>query len=186
MKRIFDLILLLILLPVFSFFLAIISVLVKVTSKGPIIYWSDRIGKNNVIIKMPKFRTMSVGAPIVETEKLKNIEALLTPIGKFLRLSSLDEIPQFFSVLKGDMSFVGPRPALVSQHNLNDIRTKKGIDKILPGITGWAQVNGRDNVSDIEKALLDEEYLYKQSLLMDIKILLLTIFKVIKKDGVKH
>ncbi len=186
MKRIFDLFLTLFLFVLFFIVFIILAILVKITSDGPVIYWSHRAGKDNIIFKMPKFRTMIVDAPVIETEKLNNASNLLTPIGGFLRSTSLDEIPQLFSVLKGDMSFIGPRPALYNQHYLIDLRTDKGLDKLLPGITGWAQINGRDNISTLEKVLLDEEYLHKRSLLMDIKIILLTILKVVRRDGVSH
>ena len=186
MKRIFDFLLgvifiILLLIPIIS-----IAFVVRITSKGSILYWSDRIGKNNKIIKMPKFRSMKIGTPVVATHLLDNVDSSLSPIGLFLRQSSLDELPQLFLVLKGDMSFVGPRPALYNQDDLIDLRTKKGIDKLLPGITGWAQVNGRDELSIPKKVALDEEYLIRQSFWFDIKILWMTLFKVIEGDGVVH
>jgi O-antigen biosynthesis protein WbqP len=186
MRRIIDLFLALFLFVLFFIVFIILAILVKITSDGPVIYWSHRSGKDNIIFKMPKFRTMIVDAPVIETEKLNNASNLLTPIGGFLRSTSLDEIPQIFSVLKGDMSFIGPRPALYNQYYLIDLRTNKGLDKLLPGITGWAQVNGRDSLSTLEKVLLDEEYLHKRSFLMDFKVLFLTILKVIRRDGVSH
>ena len=166
--------------------LLLIAVLVIATSKGPALYWSKRIGKNNKIFKMPKFRSMMTGTPAVATHLLDNPDSYLSPIGGFLRLSSLDELPQLFSVLKGDMSFVGPRPALFNQEDLITLRTEKGVDKLLPGITGWAQVNGRDELSIPDKVALDVEYLNCQSFWFDIEILWMTFLKVIKRDGVSH
>ena len=186
MKRGFDFLLailtgLLLLLP----FIAA-AILVKLTSKGLILYWSDRVGKNNKIFKMPKFRSMLTGTPAVATHLLDNPDTYLSPIGGFLRRSSLDELPQLFSVLKGDMSFVGPRPALFNQDDLIALRKEKGVDRLLPGITGWAQVNGRDELSIPDKVVLDVEYLNRQSFWFDIKILWMTSLKVVKRDGVSH
>ena len=186
MKRGFDFLLailtgLLLLLP----FIAV-AMLVKLTSKGLILYWSDRVGKNNGIFKMPKFRSMIIDTPAVATHLLSNPSAYLSPIGGFLRRSSLDELPQLFSVLKGDMSFVGPRPALFNQDDLIALRKEKGVDRLLPGITGWAQVNGRDELSIPEKVDLDVEYLNRQSFWFDIKILWMTFLKVVKRDSVSH
>ena len=186
MKRIFDLMLAISLFFIFLIFLLLIAMLVVTTSKGPALYWSDRIGKNNKIFKMPKFRSMLTGTPAVATHLLDNPDAYLSPIGSFLRLSSLDELPQLFSVLKGDMSFVGPRPALFNQDDLITLRTEKGVDKLLPGITGWAQVNGRDELSIPDKVELDVEYLNRQSFWFDLKILWMTFLKVINRDGVSH
>jgi len=166
--------------------LLLIAVLVIATSKGPALYWSKRIGKNNKIFKMPKFRSMMTDTPAVATHLLDNPNSYLSPIGGFLRLSSLDELPQLFSVLKGDMSFVGPRPALFNQEDLITLRTEKGVHKLLPGITGWAQVNGRDELSIPDKVALDVEYLNRQSFWFDMKILWMTFLKVIKRDGVSH
>jgi O-antigen biosynthesis protein WbqP len=184
MKRVFNLILaiflLLILLPLFL----LIAILIMTISKGPILYWSDRVGKNNKIFKMPKFRSMLMDAPVVATHLLDNPDAYLSPIGGFLRSTSLDELPQLFSVLKGDVSFVGPRPALFNQDDLIALRTANGVDKLLPGITGWAQVNGRDELSIPDKVALDVEYLNQQSFWFDIKILWMTFIKVIKRDGI--
>jgi O-antigen biosynthesis protein WbqP len=163
-----------------------IAIAIRLTSKGPSLYWSDRIGKNNKIFKMPKFRSMLTDTPDVATHLLDNTDSYLSPIGGFLRLSSLDELPQLFSVLRGDMSFVGPRPALYNQDELITLRTQKGVDKLLPGITGWAQVNGRDKLSIPDKVAFDVEYLNNQSFWFDIKILWLTFLKVIKRDGVSH
>jgi O-antigen biosynthesis protein WbqP len=186
MKRFFDLflaliVILLLLIPIF-----ILILFIKVTSKGALFYWSDRVGMNNIIFKMPKFRSMKVGTPAVATHLLDNPDAHLSPIGGFLRRSSLDELPQLLSVLKGDMSFVGPRPALFNQDDLITLRTEKGVDKLLPGITGWAQVNGRDELSIPDKVALDTEYLNRQSFWFDIKILWMTFLKVVKRDGVSH
>jgi O-antigen biosynthesis protein WbqP len=186
MKRIFDLILAIFLFLVLLISLLLIAVLVITTSKGPVLYWSDRIGKNNKIFKMPKFRSMLTGTPAVATHLLDNPDSYLSPIGSFLRSSSLDELPQLFSVLKGDMSFIGPRPALYNQDDLIALRTDKGVDKLLPGITGWAQVNGRDELSIPDKVALDAEYLDRQSFWFDMKILWMTFLKVIKRDGVSH
>ncbi len=186
MKRLFDFFLalaiaLLLLLPI-----GIISLAIRLSSIGPVLYWSDRVGQNNRIFKMPKFRSMLTGAPAVATHLLQNPNQWLTPIGRFLRKSSLDELPQLWSILKGDMSFVGPRPALFNQDDLIKERAKKGVDKLLPGITGWAQVNGRDELSITQKVQLDVEYLHKQSLLFDLKILWMTALRVIARDGVSH
>jgi len=186
MKRIFDL-----LLGIIVFFsllipMLLIAILVCLTSKGPAVYWSDRVGKNNSIFKMPKFRSMLVETPSVATHLLSNPKSYLSPIGGFLRHSSLDELPQLFSVLKGDMSFVGPRPALYNQDELIALRNEKNVDKLLPGITGWAQVNGRDELTISDKDQLDNEYLNRQSIWFDIKILWMTLLKVFKRDGVSH
>ena len=186
MKRVFDLILAIYLFLALVILLLLISVLVITTSKGPALYWSERIGKNNKIFKMPKFRSMLIDTPAVATHLLDDPDSYLSPIGGFLRLSSLDELPQLFSVLKGDMSFVGPRPALFNQDDLIVLRTEKGVDKLLPGITGWAQVNGRDELSIPDKVALDVEYLNRQSFWFDIKILWMTFLKVMKRDGVSH
>ena len=186
MKRIFDFLLAIAttILLVIPIILTVIAV--RITSKGSVLYWSDRIGRNNKIFKMPKFRSMLTGTPAVATHLLDNADTYLSPIGGFLRRSSLDELPQLFSVLKGDMSFVGPRPALFNQDDLIDLRTEKGVDKLLPGITGWAQVNGRDELSIPNKVDLDTEYLNSQSFWFDIKILWMTFLKVVKRDGVSH
>ena len=164
----------------------IIAVLVRITSKGPALYWSDRVGRNNNIFKMPKFRSMLIDTPSIATHLLDNPDSCLTPIGGFLRRSSLDELPQLFSVLKGEMSFVGPRPALYNQNDLIILRSKKGINTLLPGITGLAQINGRDELTISEKVALDLEYLNHKSLWFDIKILLKTFLKVVKRVGVSH
>jgi len=186
MKRLFDLscgiaLFMLLFIPAL-----LIAIMVRLTSKGPALYWSDRVGKNGKIFKMPKFRSMLIDTPIVATHLMSNPESYLSPIGGFLRRSSLDELPQLFSVLKGDMSFVGPRPALFNQDDLIALRTKKGVDRLLPGITGWAQVNGRDELLIPDKVELDAEYLDRQSFWFDIKILWMTFLKVVKRDGVSH
>ena len=162
------------------------AIAVRITSKGSVLYWSDRIGRNNEIFKMPKFRSMLTDTPTVGTDLLDNPDTYLSSIGGFLRRSSLDELPQLFSVFKGDMSFVGPRPALYNQDDLIALRTEKGVDKLLPGITGWAQVNGRDELSIPDKVALDVEYLNHQSFWFDMKILWKTFLKVMKRDGVSH
>jgi O-antigen biosynthesis protein WbqP len=186
MKRKID-----ILLVYFAFLLLLIPALlmafaVKLTSKGPVLYWSDRVGKNNAIFKMPKFRSMKIDTPVVATHLLADPKSVLTPVGDFLRKSSLDELPQLWCILKGDMSFVGPRPALFNQDDLITLRTEKGVHKLMPGLTGWAQINGRDELPIHQKVALDVEYLHHQSLWLDIKIIWLTFIKVIKKDGVSH
>jgi O-antigen biosynthesis protein WbqP len=186
MKRIFDLILSIFLFFVLLIPILLIAVLVVTTSKGQALYWSDRVGKNNKIFKMPKFRSMLTDTPALATHLLDNSDAYLSPIGGFLRLSSLDELPQLFSVLRGDMSFVGPRPALYNQDDLIALRKEKGVDKLLPGITGWAQVNGRDELSIPDKVALEVEYLNRQSFWFDMKILWMTFLKVMKRDGVSH
>ena len=186
MKQIFDFLLGTVFFLLFSIPMLLISIFVSMSSKGPVLYWSDRVGKNNKIFKMPKFRSMLESTPTIATHLLDNPESCLSPIGSFLRLSSLDELPQLFSVLKGDMSLVGPRPALYNQDDLIALRTKKGVDKLLPGITGWAQVNGRDKLSIPDKVKLDVEYLNRQSFWFDMKILWMTFLKVMKRDGVSH
>ena len=186
MKRVFDLFFGVILLLSLVIIMLFIAIAIRRTSKGSVLYWSDRVGKNNKIFKMPKFRSMLTDTPAVATHLLDNPDTYLSPIGGFLRRSSLDELPQLFSVLKGDMSFVGPRPALFNQDDLIALRTEKGVDKLLPGITGWAQVNGRDELSIPDKVVLDVEYLNRQSFWFDIKILWMTFLRVMKRDGVSH
>ncbi len=185
-KRAFDLIATVILLLVLVVPMIIIALLVKTTSKGPFLYWSDRVGVGNGIFKMPKFRTMRIDTPAVATHLLSNPDQFLTPIGPFLRKWSLDEFPQLWSVLKGDMSFVGPRPALFNQDDLIALRTECGVHRLIPGITGWAQINGRDDIPIPKKVEFDEYYLRNQSFLLDMKILHLTLFKVLRAEGVKH
>jgi O-antigen biosynthesis protein WbqP len=186
MKRLFDLLLGVAILMLLVVLILLIAIAIRLTSKGPALYWSDRVGSNNKIFKMPKFRSMLIGTPAVATHLLDNPDAYLSPIGDFLRRSSLDELPQLFSVLKGDMSFVGPRPALFNQDDLIAMRTEKGVDKLLPGITGWAQVNGRDELSIPNKVALDAEYLNRQSFWFDMKILWMTFLRVVNRDGVSH
>ncbi len=164
----------------------LVAILVGVTSKGPILYWSERVGHQNKIFKMPKFRSMQTGTPAVATHLLQDPDFYLTPIGSFLRKSSLDELPQLWSILKGDMSFVGPRPALFNQQDLIELRTKAGVHELLPGLTGWAQINGRDGLPISEKVALDTEYLQRKTLFFDIKIIFLTSIKVLKRDNVTH
>ena len=186
MKRVFDFFLgcmaaLILFVPVL-----LVALAVRLTSKGPAVYWSDRVGRNNVTFKMPKFRSMRVGTPAVATHLLGNPRAHLTPIGSFLRKSSLDELPQLWSILVGDMSFVGPRPALFNQRDLIALRTEQRVHELVPGLTGWAQVNGRDELPIPDKVKLDAEYLYKQSLSFDIRILWMTFLKVLNRDGISH
>lgn len=186
MKRLFDILLAGILTVIFLPLIGLLSLAVKLTSPGPVLYWSDRVGKDNKIFKMPKFRSMKVDTPAVATHLLQNPEQVLTPIGQFLRKSSLDELPQLWSILKGDMSFVGPRPALFNQDDLIQLRTEKGVHKLVPGLTGWAQINGRDELPIPDKVELDSEYMQRQSFGFDLMILWLTFVKVIKKEGVSH
>ncbi len=186
MKRIFDLLLALLAVMLLLLPLALLALAVAFTSRGPILYWSDRVGCNNVTFRMPKFRSMRTGTPVVATHLLSSPDAYLTPIGSFLRLSSLDELPQLWSIFRGDMSFVGPRPALFNQQDLIELRTRSGVHALLPGLTGWAQVNGRDELPIAEKVALDIEYLKNRSFWFDIKIILLTVLKVIMRDNVTH
>lgn len=186
MKRAFDIIMAVILLIFSSIPMLMIALLIRFTSPGPILYWSDRVGRNNCLFRMPKFRTMRIDTPAVATHLLDNPDQWLTPIGGFLRKSSLDELPQLFSILKGDMSFVGPRPALFNQDDLIELRTKKGIHVLTPGLTGWAQINGRDELPIPVKVDFDEYYLHHESLLLDMKILLMTVFKAARGEGVQH
>ena len=186
MKRVFDIFLgclaaLILFVPVL-----LVAIAVRLTSKGPALYWSDRVGRNNVIFKMPKFRSMRIDTPAVATDLLQNPGQWLTPIGSFLRKSSLDELPQLWSILKGDMSFVGPRPALFNQQDLIALRTEHGVHTLVPGLTGWAQANGRDELPIPEKVKLDVAYMQRQSLWFDIRILWMTFAKVLKRDGVSH
>lgn len=186
MKRLFDLFLALTAVCIFAIPLLVVAVLVKVTSPGPVLYWSDRVGRRNRIFRMPKFRSMRVGTPAVATHLLSDPASHLTPIGSFLRRSSLDELPQLWSILVGDMSFVGPRPALFNQDDLIALRTKAGVHELQPGLTGWAQINGRDELPIPEKVALDAEYLRQQSFWFDLRIIWLTALKVVKSDGVSH
>jgi O-antigen biosynthesis protein WbqP len=186
MKRFFDLCLSLFALLILLVPILLVALLVRITSIGPVIYWSDRVGRDNKIFKMPKFRTMRVDTPAVATHLLGNPDQFLTPIGSFLRKSSLDELPQLWSILHGDMSFVGPRPALFNQDDLITLRTAYGVHKLVPGLTGWAQVNGRDELPIPEKVKLDAEYMQQQSFFNDIKIIFLTFIKVLRRDGIQH
>lgn len=186
MKRVLDLFLGLFAAGVFLIPLCLLALLVKLTSKGPVLYWSDRVGRGNRIFSMPKLRTMRVDTPVVATHLLTNPQQFLTPIGGFLRKSSLDELPQLWCILRGDMSVVGPRPALFNQHNLIELRTKQGVHKVRPGLTGWAQINGRDELPIPEKVKLDVDYVHMQSIAFDIKVILLTFLKVVRRDGIVH
>ena len=186
MKRLFDLLtavqaLIVLLVPA-----GLVALAVLLTSKGPVIYWSDRVGRYNKTFKMPKFRTMRIDTPTVATHLMVDIEQFLTPVGSFLRKSSLDEMPQLWSIIVGDMSFVGPRPALFNQDDLIKLRTEKGVHNLIPGLTGWAQINGRDELPVPDKVELDIEYIERQSFWFDICILWLTFFKVVSRDGVSH
>jgi O-antigen biosynthesis protein WbqP len=186
MKRLFDLLLALLLVIVLALPILFLAILVRLTSKGPALYWSNRVGRLDTIFSMPKFRTMQVGTPAMATHLLTDSSEYLTPIGPFLRKSSLDELPQLWSILVGDMSFVGPRPALFNQDDLIVLRTQYGVDKLVPGLTGWAQVNGRDELSIPIKVQYEMEYLQKQSFWFDLKILGLTFLKVVRRTGVSH
>jgi O-antigen biosynthesis protein WbqP len=185
-KRVLDVFLALVASAVLWVPFIVLAVLVKLTSHGPILYWSDRVGRNNRVFPMPKLRTMRTDTPVVATHLLHNPEKFLTPIGNFLRQSSLDELPQLWCVLRGDMSIVGPRPALFNQHNLIEMRTATGVHAIRPGLTGWAQVNGRDELPLPDKVRLDLDYLRRQSLALDVKVILLTFVKVVRRDGITH
>ena len=186
MKRLFDLVLVVVILSLLVMPMLLVAIAVLLSSRGRILYWSDRIGIENVIFKMPKFRSMRMETPDVATHKMTNPNEFLTPIGGFLRRNSLDELPQLLSIIKGDMSFVGPRPALFNQDDLIALRTENGVETLVPGLTGWAQINGRDDLPILEKVALDVEYLHRRSFWFDLKILWLTCLKVIKRDGVSH
>jgi O-antigen biosynthesis protein WbqP len=186
MKRMFDLMMAALACAIFSIPILLAATLVRFTSKGPVLYWSDRVGRNNKIFKMPKFRSMQIGTPAVATHLLINPNVYLTPVGGFLRRSSLDELPQLWCILKGDMSFVGPRPALFNQHDLMDLRTRAGVHRLTPGLTGWAQINGRDELPIPQKVAFDIEYLHQKSFIFDIKIIFLTALKVLRRDNVTH
>jgi O-antigen biosynthesis protein WbqP len=185
-KRLFDLVFAGVVSIVLLFPMLLIAVMVRVTSEGPVLYWSDRIGTGNVVFKMPKFRSMRMETPDVATNKMTNPSEFLTPIGSFLRRNSLDELPQLFSIFKGDMSFVGPRPALFNQYDLIALRTECGLNSLVPGLTGWAQINGRDDLSTSEKVALDKEYFQRNSFWFDLIILWLTCLKVLKRDSISH
>jgi O-antigen biosynthesis protein WbqP len=186
MKRALDLMLLVLAAILLCVPLCVVAILVWRTSPGPILYWSDRVGRHNHLFRMPKFRSMRMGTPAVATHLLQRPESYLTPIGGFLRKTSLDELPQLWSILRGDMSFVGPRPALFNQNDLIALRTAQGVDNLVPGLTGWAQINGRDELPIPDKVALDVEYLRRQSLWFDIRIIALTAIKVIRRDNVTH
>jgi O-antigen biosynthesis protein WbqP len=185
-KRLFDIFLSILLMHIFSIPMVIIAALIRLGSKGPVVYWSDRIGKDNTIFKMPKFRTMRQGTPAVATHLLREPQNYVTPIGRILRKLSLDELPQLISVFKGDMSFVGPRPALFNQNDLMELRNQKGIHRLVPGITGWAQINGRDELPIPVKVNFEEDYLRRESFAFDLRILWLTLFRVTQSRGVSH
>jgi O-antigen biosynthesis protein WbqP len=186
MKRLFDLGLAFVAAIVLLVPVLVVAAAVRLTSKGPILYWSDRVGRDNALFRMPKFRSMRVGTPAVATHLLANPSVYLTPIGGFLRKSSLDELPQLWNILKGDMSFVGPRPALFNQHDLIALRTEQGVHQLVPGLTGWAQINGRDEIPIPQKVALDREYLDRKSFGFDFQILAMTAVKVLKRDNVTH
>jgi O-antigen biosynthesis protein WbqP len=186
MKRLFDLVLAIILTILFAVPLIVLALAVRLTSSGPALYWSDRVGRDNHIFKMPKFRSMRTDTPAVATHLLENAHSFLTPIGSFLRRSSLDELPQIWSILVGDMSFVGPRPALYNQDDLIALRIEKQVHTLAPGLTGWAQINGRDELPISVKVDLDVEYMQKQSFFFDVYILYLTFIKVLRRSGVAH
>jgi O-antigen biosynthesis protein WbqP len=186
MKRVFDLMLALIMLILFIVPLFFLGLLVKFTSVGPVLYWSDRVGLNNEMFRMPKFRSMQISTPALATHLLDDPDKYLTPIGGFLRRTSLDELPQLWSIIKGEMSFVGPRPALFNQVDLIALRSQYGIHRLLPGLTGWAQVNGRDELPIPQKVRLDEEYMQRKSFGFDLYVIWLTLIKVIRSEGVSH
>jgi O-antigen biosynthesis protein WbqP len=186
MKRLFDVFLSVFLLTIFCIPMAMIAGIIRLGSKGPALYWSDRIGKDNIIFRMPKFRTMRQGTPALATHLLRNPENYVTPIGRILRKLSLDELPQLISVFKGDMSFVGPRPALFNQRDLVELRTQRGIHRLVPGITGWAQINGRDELPIPVKVKFEQAYLQRRSFAFDLRVMWLTLFRVFKSQGVSH
>ena len=185
-KRVFDSLFAALLLICLCPLLLLVALLVKLTSKGPVLYWSDRVGVDNRIFRMPKFRSMRVDTPQVATHLLAEPAAYYSPIGSFLRKSSLDELPQLWSILRGDLSFVGPRPALFNQHDLIELRQSRGVHKLVPGLTGWAQVNGRDDLSIPAKVTFDYEYLARQSFFFDCRILATTLMKILGRKGVHH
>ncbi|BCS51986.1 sugar transferase [Geobacter sp. SVR] len=186
MKRFFDIVTSLAILMLCGVPMLLVALLVKLTSKGPVLYWSDRVGRENAIFSMPKFRTMRTNTPAVATHLLDDPDRWLTPIGEFLRKTSLDELPQLWSILVGDMSLVGPRPALFNQDDLVALRTEKGVHRLVPGLTGWAQVNGRDELPIPVKVEMDAFYLSHRSCAFDLRIILLTFSKVVRSEGVKH
>ncbi|MEK9652298.1 MAG: sugar transferase [Betaproteobacteria bacterium] len=186
MKRLFDLVMSILLMGLLAFPMAVIAILIKVSSPGPVLHWSRRVGRLNKFFSMPKFRTMKIETPTVATDLLDNPDQWMTPIGPFLRKLSLDELPQLWSIFMGQMSFVGPRPALFNQYDLITLRTSRGIHELVPGLTGWAQVKKRDTVTTAQKVTLDQEYLSRRSFWFDLKIIWLTTFKVISSEGVSH
>lgn len=186
MKRAMDICLACVALLLLGIPMALIAGWVRRTSEGPALYWSERVGQGNKVFRMPKFRSMVVGTPVVATHLLKDAPGQLTPIGAFLRRTSLDELPQLWSILRGEMSFVGPRPALFNQHDLIALRTERGVHELVPGLTGWAQVNGRDDLPMLRKVELDVEYLQRGSIWFDLKILWFTLVKVLRREGITH
>jgi O-antigen biosynthesis protein WbqP len=186
MKRVFDMLLVIVASVVLLIPMLLVALAVKLTSPGPVLYWSDRVGRENIVFKMPKFRTMQVDTPAVATHLLSDPKQFLTSAGPFLRKSSLDELPQLWSIIKGDMSFVGPRPALFNQDDLVALRTQYGVDRLLPGLTGWAQINGRDELPIPDKVKLDVDYMNNQTFWLDLKIIFLTFLRVLRRDGIQH
>jgi O-antigen biosynthesis protein WbqP len=186
MKRLFDLLLAIFLLILFAPILIVVAIIIKLSDPGPALYWSKRVGRHNKLFMMPKFRSMKLSTPQVATHLLTNPEQYLISIGGFIRKSSIDELPQLLSVIKGDMSFVGPRPALFNQDDLIQLRTQHGVHELIPGITGWAQINGRDEIPIPKKVAFEVEYLKQKNFLLDLKIIFLTAYKVIKKENVSH
>lgn len=185
-KRIFDVFLAIVAAAMLFLPIVVIVVLVRMTSPGPVLYWSDRVGRDNRIFRMPKFRSMRIDTPEVATHLLSDPQAYITPVGAFLRKTSLDELPQLWCILTGEMSFVGPRPALFNQHDLIELRTKAKVHEVVPGLTGWAQINGRDDIPISEKVALDTEYFHRRGFWFDLQIILQTAIKVLKRDGVSH
>lgn len=185
-KRIFDLVLALLAAVLLAVPIFVVSIAVKLTSRGPALYWSDRVGRNNQIFKMPKFRSMRIDTPAVATHLLPDPASFLTPIGGFIRKNSLDELPQLWSIIRGHMSFVGPRPALFNQADLIELRTQHGVHTLVPGLTGWAQINGRDELPIPQKVQWDVEYLHRKSFILDVKIIAWTLVKVLQRDGITH
>ncbi len=186
MKRLFDFSISVFAIVILAIPLLIVATVIRLTSPGPILFWSQRVGRNNQIFQMPKFRSMRINTPAVATHLLQNPDQWLTPIGSFLRKSSIDELPQLWCILKGEMSFVGPRPALFNQDDLITMRTERGVHQLMPGLTGWAQVNGRDELPIPKKVDLDFEYLQRKSFFFDLKIIWMTVLKVLARDGVSH
>lgn len=186
MKRVFDICLAVVASLVLLLPIGLLALLVRLTSNGPALYWSDRVGRDNRVFRMPKFRSMRLDTPAVATHLLQDPNTYLTPMGAFLRKTSLDELPQLWCILKGDMSFVGPRPALFNQDDLIELRTQHGVHRVVPGLTGWAQVNGRDELPIPDKVALDREYLRRRSFWFDLQIVLMTAWRVLRRDGVSH